>query len=73
VLGAYRAAFFAIWLLGMAFFYVHGVAIKAGASSPTETRTAAITEHGRTVYVTAAEWSRKQAVSRRGDQQRELG
>ena len=49
----YQIVFVAVWLEGMAFFYVDGRQMNSGSTNPTTLQTSPLTEHGRTVYVTA--------------------
>lgn len=51
---AYTVAFIAVWLVGVASFYLFGVGMRDGTAAPTMTNTAPLTNHGDTVYVTAA-------------------
>jgi len=55
----FSVLFIAIWLDGMGSFYLAGKAMREGLPAPTETASAPLTDHGRTVYVTAA---RKAAI-----------
>ena len=50
--GIYSAAFLAVWLEGLGFFYFHQQAIQSGSAHPTSTHTAIISEHGSLIYVT---------------------
>jgi hypothetical protein len=52
---AYGAAFFAVWLGFLAFFYYSGVAFRDGSPAPTPTKTEPMTQHGKTVYITPAQ------------------
>jgi hypothetical protein len=54
----YSIAFLAIWLDLLAFFYFHRLTIRDGAAFPDAIMTTAMTDHGDTVYVTAADWAR---------------
>ena len=52
---AFAAAFIAVWLGGVTFFYVHDRTFRSGAPTPTAEQTVAFTNKGVTVYVTPAE------------------
>lgn len=52
---AFIAAFTAVWLAGVTFFYVHDRAIRAGSPTPTVERSVALTNKGVTVYITPDE------------------
>lgn len=49
------AAFLAVWLEAVTFFYVHDRALRASSPVPTVERTAAFENKGKTVYVTPEE------------------
>jgi len=40
-----------VWLEFLVFFYYSGVAYRDGSPVPTSTKTEAVTEHGRTLYI----------------------
>lgn len=48
---AFRVIFFAVWLEFLVFFYYSGTAFRDGSSVPTSTKSEAVTEHGKTVYI----------------------
>jgi hypothetical protein len=52
---AFAVAFLAVWLEGVTFFYVFDRTFRSGSPIPTVERTATLTNHGVTVYVTPAE------------------
>jgi len=49
---AYIVYFVLVWFIGMGAYVSFSIAYGSGATSPTVTQTAAMTNHGRTVYVT---------------------
>ncbi len=49
------AAFLAVWLEGVTFFYVYDRTIRAGSPTPTVERSVAFKNKGVTVYITSAE------------------
>jgi hypothetical protein len=51
----YSAAFMVVWLAGLGSFYFFGVGMRDGSPSPTAAHTEPLTNHGHTVYVSAAE------------------
>jgi hypothetical protein len=53
--GTYSTLFFFVWIGFVGFFYYSGAAFRDGSPVPTPTRPDAVTEHGRTVYVTHAQ------------------
>jgi hypothetical protein len=55
VRNTYSVVFTAVWLVGVASFYFFGVGMRDGAPSPTGSRTEQLTNHGHTVYISAAE------------------
>jgi hypothetical protein len=55
VRGTYSTLFFVVWLEFVGFFYYSGAAFRDDSSGPTPTRPDAVTEHGKTVYVTHAQ------------------
>ena len=52
VRGTYSLLFLLVWLGFVAFFYYSGAAFRDGSPVPTPTQTEAVTEHGKTVYIT---------------------
>lgn len=52
VRAAYGTLFLTVWLGFVAFFYYSGAAFRDGSPVPTPTQTDAVTEHGKTVYIT---------------------
>jgi hypothetical protein len=48
----YGLLFFLVWLEFVAFFYYSGATFRDGSPIPTATQTDAVTEHGKTVYIT---------------------
>jgi len=52
VSASYSTLFFMVWLEFVAFFYYSGAAFRDGSPLPTPTRHEAVTEHGKTVYIT---------------------
>ncbi len=52
VRGTYGLLFLLVWLGFVAFFYYSGAAFRDGSPVPTPTQTEAVTEHGKTVYIT---------------------
>lgn len=52
---AFMVAFLAVWLEAVTFFYVFDRTFRSGSATPTVERTATLTNHGATVYVTPAE------------------
>jgi hypothetical protein len=55
VRATYRLLFFLVWLGFLAFFYYSGAAFRDGSPVPTPTQTDAVTQHGKTVYITHAQ------------------
>jgi hypothetical protein len=51
----YYVVFMTVWLGGMTFFYVYGVATHRGSPVPTATQTELIVEHGSSIFVTREE------------------
>lgn len=56
--GTYFCAFMLAWIAGVLSFYVFGMSFKNGSPVPTATQTQPLQNHGKTVYVTAAEKQR---------------
>lgn len=54
----FRYFFFGTWLVGVTFFWQFNTVYAHGTVEPTIERTAALTNHGKTVYVTPAEKQR---------------
>ncbi len=52
VRSSFTLLFLLVWLGFVAFFYYSGAAFRDGSSVPTPTRMDAVTEHGKTVYIT---------------------
>jgi hypothetical protein len=52
VRSTFSLLFFLVWLGFVAFFYYSGAAFRDGSPVPTPTRMDAVTEHGKTVYIT---------------------
>jgi hypothetical protein len=48
----YHLLFFVIWLGFLAFFYYSGTSFRDGSQIPTANHPDAVTEHGKTVYIT---------------------
>lgn len=53
VVRVYSVAFVGVWLEGIAFLYMYGRGMRDGAPAPTSTASWPLTDHGRTVYLTA--------------------
>ena len=62
VRGGYTVVFFTIWCAALGFFYVHGVAMRDGAARPSPSFSHALSEHGRTVFVTDSTWALHQGL-----------
>ena len=58
----YSAAFMVIWLEFLAFLYHHGITFRGGVATPNAVMNTAMSDHGHTVYVTAAEFARDQTL-----------
>jgi hypothetical protein len=52
VRGTYSLLFLLVWLGFVAFFYYSGAAFRDGSPVPTPMQTEAVTEHGKTVFIT---------------------
>ena len=48
---AFRVVFFAVWLEFLVFFYYSGTVFRDGSPAPTPAKSEAVTEHGKTVYI----------------------
>lgn len=51
--GAFMVWFFVVWIAGVSFFWKFNEAFASGSPQPTVAQTSKLTNHGRTVYITA--------------------
>jgi hypothetical protein len=54
----FTTVFLAVWLGGVSFFFLHGRAMRDGATAPTGQHSEPLTDHGQTVYISRAEHRR---------------
>jgi len=52
----YSGLFFAVWLGFLAFFYYSGTSFRDGSPTATTSQPDAVTEHGKTVYITHGQY-----------------
>lgn len=52
---AFSVYFFAVWIVGVSFFWKFNTAFRDGTPEPTAERTETLTDHGKTVYITPEE------------------
>ncbi|MBM4050520.1 MAG: hypothetical protein FJ279_35950 [Planctomycetes bacterium] len=52
---AFSLYFFAVWIAGVSFFWKFNTTFRDGTPEPTPDRTETLTNHGKTVYITAEE------------------